>query len=770
DYGTNQAYVFYGHSRDFQYVGVEDLPKCAHVIAELPPQSQSMSLMDVQIWIIKLFRLHPETQDLSIKGFYSDYCPSVLIPEWYFGYWITYDCLRDESWASFAKKVRGRRNGMEMFVLYVDSSEIKHSSSLIKAIPDDYSQLETAVLPDGKSLSSFFPLNCTSKRLTEDLTMTTTEIAAYLAQYYGDQYSRAGAWRAKMKALELRYGTFYDSHNYAPRLLKDIKHKHPYSFVDIKDTEVADCKDFRVLHRIFWAFDQCRRSFMHCRPVICIKGTPLCGKYQGVLMTALAFDANDYCIPVAFAVVEGESKESWLWFLRNVNHSVVNGRSNVCLIHDYKRELLDAVEDLQDSPEEAYPWRGIQSRWCVEHLAESFFAHFGDRKLVMLFKKLCQQSRPCKFGKIWKELDELTLKYTQEKESGASGEIQQESVEHGETEFVAQSPHIHLDSVGEEVERNCAGGTESKITRFSEWIGPKPMEKWSLLYDKNDARYGIMGTSIADLYKDNHVMKGIRCLPLSGLLDLTYRRMAECYDTRSAAAKKSTGNPLINFPECIQDEMKAKLQKAETHHVTCINSGNKNAFFEEGHGIFKVQSKNKYVIVELTQRETQTHKHPKVRTVISGNTIHNTLVREPVIRKAHCSCNKLKLLRKPCSHVIAVCCQVGVSPDTYMSPYYTLAYLADTWRGKFDASEALGEHYTLGDFCRDPCYSTLMLGNPPTWIPDKRMECGLPAFLTSDGTQNGVDEEEQQCSIESVSSAADNQGTENRSSRETDQV
>ena len=87
----------------------------------------------------------------------------------------------------------------------------------------------------------------------------------------------------------------------------------------------------------------------------------------------------------------------------------------------------------------------------------------------MLFKKLCQQSRPCKFGKIWKELDELTLKYTQEKESGASGEIQQESVEHGETEFVAQRPHIHIDSVGEEVERNCAGGTDrSKVLRLDQ--------------------------------------------------------------------------------------------------------------------------------------------------------------------------------------------------------------------------------------------------------------------------------------------------------------
>uniref|UniRef100_A0A0D9X276 Uncharacterized protein n=1 Tax=Leersia perrieri TaxID=77586 RepID=A0A0D9X276_9ORYZ len=167
DYGTNQAYVFYGHHDEkFRDVDVEELPESAHVIAELPPQPQSMSLMDVQIWVIKLFRLHPETQDLQIKGFYSDYCPSVLIRGWDDGYWTTYDYLCDKSWASFAKKVRGRKNGMDMFVLYVDCSEIKHYGSLLKAIPGDYSQLETAVLPDQKSMSKFFfPLNCDEMKI-----------------------------------------------------------------------------------------------------------------------------------------------------------------------------------------------------------------------------------------------------------------------------------------------------------------------------------------------------------------------------------------------------------------------------------------------------------------------------------------------------------------------------------------------------------------------------------------------------------------------------
>jgi hypothetical protein len=75
-----QMPVYYGRWEEFSRVDGNDLVdqcsdlfaeenKCAHVVGELPLQPQSMSLVDVQLWIFKLFRLHPETQDLQIKGF-----------------------------------------------------------------------------------------------------------------------------------------------------------------------------------------------------------------------------------------------------------------------------------------------------------------------------------------------------------------------------------------------------------------------------------------------------------------------------------------------------------------------------------------------------------------------------------------------------------------------------------------------------------------------------------------------------------------------------
>uniref|UniRef100_A0ACD5YYP1 Uncharacterized protein n=1 Tax=Avena sativa TaxID=4498 RepID=A0ACD5YYP1_AVESA len=718
-----QMPVYYGCRKEFFSVNGDDLVedcsylyaknKCEHIVGELPLQPHSMSLVDLQLWIFKLFRLHPETQDLKIKGFLKQRTTGLYDeeePEWYMEYcpWDSCDFYSDKYWSSFAKKLKRKINVTQKFMLYVQSSEIKHYDILLKAINDDYSQLLTVVLPGTESLTSS---QFGSRGLVNDLTMTAKEIAAYLTLtgHYDKQISPAEVWRARQIAIEREFGTFYDSHNFAPRLLKEIVRKNPGGFVDIKDAEVAGCKDFRVLQHMFWAFAQCLQAFRTCRPVLCIKGKALCGKYQGVLLTAVALDANDSSIPIACAIVEADTKESWLWFLRNLERAVVH-QSHICIIHDYKRELIDAVEDLLSSRQRL--WRRAESRWCMEDLAKNFFAYFGDQNLVMMFKKLCQQNRRHKFSNIWKELDELTSKYMVEKEHGASAKMQQESVEHDVPELEAENPCNQPDHVDE---------NNRKITKFSDWIHLKPKEKWSLAYDSDGARYGIMGSDIADVYKNDPVLKGITCLPLSAIVEVTFVRLVEYFENASAAANKAMGNPSISFPELVQVDMNSKMQKAEMHNYFQKYTDDENVVGGEENWKFTVKGRKREVTVHLKSENTLSMNRSE------GSTIQKT---------ATCTCNKPQLLHKPCSHVIAICCEVGVSTATYMSPYYCLPSLVCTWKPKFNKFS-----HDYRDVA--PVY---FRDNIPTWIPDKRLECGLPVCLSSDCVQTVV-EEEQQSSI-----------------------
>jgi hypothetical protein len=50
-------------------------------------------------------------------------------------------------------------------------------------------------------------------------------------------------------------------------------------------------------------------------PIIGLDSCFLKGYYGGQLLTAIGTDPNDQMLPIAYAVVEGETKETWAWFL-----------------------------------------------------------------------------------------------------------------------------------------------------------------------------------------------------------------------------------------------------------------------------------------------------------------------------------------------------------------------------------------------------------------------------------------------------------------------
>ncbi|XP_061352913.1 uncharacterized protein LOC133297738 [Gastrolobium bilobum] len=66
----------------------------------------------------------------------------------------------------------------------------------------------------------------------------------------------------------------------------------------------------KVFLRMFWTFRQCCEAFKFAKPVIQIDGMHLYGKYKGKLLVAIAQDGNDECLPIAFAIVEGETLEA----------------------------------------------------------------------------------------------------------------------------------------------------------------------------------------------------------------------------------------------------------------------------------------------------------------------------------------------------------------------------------------------------------------------------------------------------------------------------
>ena len=65
-----------------------------------------------------------------------------------------------------------------------------------------------------------------------------------------------------------------------------------------------------VFERVFWAFKPCIDGFNYCRPIVQLDGTFLTGKYHRTLLTTIGQVRYQNIFPLAFAIVERETKET----------------------------------------------------------------------------------------------------------------------------------------------------------------------------------------------------------------------------------------------------------------------------------------------------------------------------------------------------------------------------------------------------------------------------------------------------------------------------
>ncbi|RYR57758.1 hypothetical protein Ahy_A05g023463 [Arachis hypogaea] len=155
------------------------------------------------------------------------------------------------------------------------------------------------------------------------------------------------AWLAKQKSVEKIFGGWEASYEALPIWFKAMCHKEPSTVVHFETMPAYQgddlITDIRVLHRVFWSYYPCIKAFKHCKPVVLVDGTHLYGKYKGCLLVAVSHDDNNNIIPIAFAIVEGETSDAWHFFLSNLRQHVVT-RDGVRLISDRHESINAAVE------------------------------------------------------------------------------------------------------------------------------------------------------------------------------------------------------------------------------------------------------------------------------------------------------------------------------------------------------------------------------------------------------------------------------------------
>jgi hypothetical protein len=187
--------------------------------------------------------------------------------------------------------------------------------------------------------------------LNADPNMSYKLMSNELSTKYGVEANHMQLYRARKKGRDELEGSHANSYrkilNYAHLLLE----KNSGSIVKLNFHDRTSLEENRAFKRIFVCLAACKDGFVNgCRPFFGLDGCHLKGPYGGVLLAAVSLDANNGLFPIAFSVVEVESKDSWSFFLEclrdaiNDNHYIImSDRQKVIYFSSQYFDLLQSI-------------------------------------------------------------------------------------------------------------------------------------------------------------------------------------------------------------------------------------------------------------------------------------------------------------------------------------------------------------------------------------------------------------------------------------------
>ncbi|KAF8393878.1 hypothetical protein HHK36_020076 [Tetracentron sinense] len=148
------------------------------------------------------------------------------------------------------------------------------------------------------------------KRLRANLTMKIDGIRSEIRETYEIETSKWQLYRARVKARDEIEGNHGKSYNKMHVYAEVVRETNSGSLVKI-EYDWLSLNVNPIFKRFFICFEAMKKGFLEgCRPFIGLDGCHLKGPYGGVLLAAIALDGNNGLFLMAFAIVEGETKES----------------------------------------------------------------------------------------------------------------------------------------------------------------------------------------------------------------------------------------------------------------------------------------------------------------------------------------------------------------------------------------------------------------------------------------------------------------------------
>ncbi|KAL6661634.1 hypothetical protein ACP70R_001018 [Stipagrostis hirtigluma subsp. patula] len=240
---------------------------------------------------------------------------------------------------------------------------VGQSTIEITKIPNEHNCMGTGKLVNSMA-SKYWVAERVVSWLRKKPGLGTADLQDKLLEKYGVEVGYQTVWKGKQIAMDSIYGSWEDSFASLFSFRAALLERSPDSIFEIATKPHGDGIMF---DKLFLAMKPCVDGFLQgCRPYLGIDATALNGKYKGQLATATALDGNNWMYPVAWAMFESETSESWTWFMRQLEKAIGHPPSLTI--------ATDACKGLDAAVKEVFP--GIEHRECMRHLWTNFKKYY----------------------------------------------------------------------------------------------------------------------------------------------------------------------------------------------------------------------------------------------------------------------------------------------------------------------------------------------------------------------------------------------------------
>ncbi|WZZ40591.1 hypothetical protein YC2023_036850 [Brassica napus] len=158
-------------------------------------------------------------------------------------------------------------------------------------------------------------------KLREDDNLMPEKIQETIKEKWKLIPSRNQCQRGRTLALKWLHKEYADQFAHLRGYVSEIQRTNPGTSVVLETIHNAAGED--MFDQFYICFEKLKTLWSGtCRPIIGLDGTFLKQEVKGILLTGIGHDRNNQIYPFAWALVQGETADTWLWFIKQLKRDL----------------------------------------------------------------------------------------------------------------------------------------------------------------------------------------------------------------------------------------------------------------------------------------------------------------------------------------------------------------------------------------------------------------------------------------------------------------